>query len=298
VQLPKEARDFISNLEKKALANPKDVTVLNRLGDVSLRAAQFDPSYYGKAADAYGRVLKIDPDNLDALRGVGNIDFDQHKADQAIAAYEHYLGRKPDDPDVRTDLATMLLTSGAADQAVFQYKKVIEAHPTFFEANFNLGVAYGEMNDLTSARAQFDKALKLAPDSTARDRVNQMIASLNSETAPGVSSNLSPASAPQAVTNAASAAPATFHGAIETMLHDIPFAGPKVEAVQWSSQNKARVLMNNFPMDQMPEFAAAKFVSDLKQGIDQAKSAHNVSGQVELDICDASSGRVMKSITE
>jgi hypothetical protein len=82
------------------------------------------------------------------------------------------------------------------------------------------------------------------------------------------------------------------------MLHDIPFAGPKVQAVQWSSQNKARVLMNNFPMDQMPEFAAAKFVSDLKQGIDQAKSAHNVSGQVELDICDASSGRVMKSITE
>ena len=69
---------------------------MERLGDVSLRAADFDP-LLPEAAEAYAHVLKANPDNLDALRGIGNIDFDQRKFDEAIAAYEHYLARKPDD---------------------------------------------------------------------------------------------------------------------------------------------------------------------------------------------------------
>src|SRR5207244_1382793 len=135
----------------------------NRLGDVSLRAAMFEPVYYSRAADAYAHALKLDPDDLDALRGIGNIDFDQRKYDEAIAAYEHYLSKKPDDPDVRTDLGTMLLSSGSADEAVLQYRKVLETRPNFFEANFNLGIAYGQMNELEAARTAFEKAQTLAP---------------------------------------------------------------------------------------------------------------------------------------
>ena len=89
VQIPKQALDFIKQIEQKANANPNDLAAWDQLGDVALRAAAFDPSYYPRAADAYAHVLKIDPENLDALRGVGNIDFDQRKFDQAIAAYEH-----------------------------------------------------------------------------------------------------------------------------------------------------------------------------------------------------------------
>src|SRR6266436_4158354 len=147
VQLPKEAIDLLGKIEKGARANPRDITLWNRFGEVTLRAAAFDPSYYAKATDAFSHVLKLDPDNLDALRGIGNIDFDQRNYDQAIAAYEHYLSAKPDDPDVRTDLGTMYLSTGVTDQAIAQYKKVILSHPDFFEAQFNLGIAYGQMGD-------------------------------------------------------------------------------------------------------------------------------------------------------
>ena len=300
-ELPKEARDFIANLDRKAQANPADVATWNKLGDVCLRAAMFDPAYYPKAAAAYAHVLKLDPDNLDALRGVGNIDFDQRHYDEAIAAYEHYLSRKPDDPDVRTDLGTMLLSSGVADQAVYQYKKVIETHPKFFEAYFNLGIAYGEMNNMAAARTAFQNALKLAPDSDARGRVNQMMASLDS--ASSAPESPSGATAPAAGNPAqqvaqAAAAPNTFHGAMDQMFRDLPIAGPKVQSVQWTSGNNARLLMDNFPMDQMPPFAAAKFMSDLKAGIDRVKSEHQVGGAVTVNICDAASGRVMQSVTE
>jgi hypothetical protein len=85
---------------------------------------------------------------------------------------------------------------------------------------------------------------------------------------------------------------------MEQMLRDLPIAGPKVASVQWSSATRARVLMDNFPMDQMPPFAAAKFMSDLKTGIGEVKSVHDVSEPVEIDICDAASGRVMQTVRE
>jgi cytochrome c-type biogenesis protein CcmH/NrfG len=324
VQIPKEALDFIKQLEQKANANPNDLAAWDQLGDVTLRAAAFDPSYYPRASNAYAHVLKIDPENLDALRGVGNIDFDQRKFDEAIAAYEHYLSKKPDDPDVRTDLGTMYLSTNNADQAVIQYKKVLAAHPQFFEAAFNLGVAYGQMNQMADARTALATALKLAPDGEARNRVNQMIASLATppatvaDSAPPLAPGATPpssgdagiGSAPSSAsadnTGGAGAAPSanasvaagTFQGAMEQMLRDLPIAGPKVQSLQWPSPTKARVLMDNFPMDQMPPFAAAKFMTDLKAGIDQVKTAHKIGGPVEVDICDASSGRVMQTVTE
>ncbi|MGH7915138.1 MAG: tetratricopeptide repeat protein, partial [Candidatus Binataceae bacterium] len=138
IKIPDEARKFIDQLKAKADAAPKDVAAWDRFGDAAERAAMFDPSYYPKAEDAYAHVLKLDPDNLPALRGVGNIDYDRRRYDEAIAAYEHYLSRKPDDSRVRTDLGTMYLSSGNPDVAIVQYKKVVAVHPDFFEAYFNL----------------------------------------------------------------------------------------------------------------------------------------------------------------
>jgi cytochrome c-type biogenesis protein CcmH/NrfG len=296
VQLPKEALDFIAQTQAKAQANPNDLATWNRLGDVELRAAMFDPAYYASAADAYAHVLKIDPDNLNALRGVGNIDFDQRKYDQAIAAYEHYLSRKPDDPDVRTDLGTMYLSSGVNDQAIVQYKRVLETHPRFFEAAFNLAVAYSETNNTGDTRAALQKALKIAPDANARDRVNKLLASLDNSGA-GAQNPSSGANAPASQSANASDA-GTYRGAMEQMLHDMPIAGPKVQSVQWQSDTDLRVLMDNFPMDQMPPFAKAKFTSDLKAGIDQVKKSHQMTAPVKVDIADAASGRVMQTVSE
>ncbi len=294
VQLPKEARDFIAAIARRAEANPRDIAVWDKYGDVCFRAAAFDSSYYTKAADAYAHVLKLDPDNLDALRGIGNVDFDQHKYDEAIAAYEHYLSRKPEDPEVRTDLGTMLLSAGSADQAVMQYRKVLETHPNFFEATFNLGIAYGQMNELAAARSAFEKAKTLAPDADAKNRVTEMLAEVEG----GAPSASEQGSKPEQAGPAVSANSSNFEGAMERMLRDLPIAGPKVASVQWPSATRARVLMDNFPMNQMPPFAAAKFMADLKNGIGGVKSAHNVRAPVEIDICDAASGHVMQSVTE
>ena len=284
IKIPDEARKFIDELQAKANAAPKDVAAWDRYGDAAERAAMFDPSYYPKAADAYAHVLKLDPENLAALRGVGNIDYDRRHYDEAIAAYEHYLSRKPDDSRVRTDLGTMYLSSGNTDVAIVQYKKVLVAHPDFFEAYFNLGVAYAEQGNKPVAHGYFQKARTLAPDDKSRGEVDQMLATL------GAGSEGSAAAVVDGDT-------ATFQGAFEQMARGLPIAGPKVHGVQWTGDNHPRLLMDNFPMDQMPPFAATRFLDDLKSGTADAMKSHHVRGPVTVEIADAASNRVMQSAT-
>ena len=295
VKIPDQARKFIDELQAKAEAAPNDVAAWDRFGDAAERAAMFDPSYYPKAADAYAHVLKLNPDDLPALRGVGNIDYDRRHYDEAIAAYEHYLSRKPDDARVRTDLGTMYLSSGNPDVAIVQYKKVVTAHPDFFEAYFNLGVAYAEQENKPVARSYFRKARTLAPDDKARGEIDQMLATTTRPwSAEGESAAASGGNAGAVVADGDAA---TFQGAFEQMARGLPIAGPKVHGVQWTGDDHPRLLMDDFPMDQMPPFAAKRFLDDLKSGTADAMKSHHVQGPVTVEIADASSNRVMQSVT-
>ncbi len=291
IELPTEARTFIDKVEKDAESKPNEVAAWNRYGAVAMRAAMFDTSYYAKAEDAYAHVLKLQPDNLDALRGIGDIDYDHQNYDQAIAAYEHFLKLKPDDPEVRTDLGTMYLYTGNADQAIVQYRKVTSEKPNFFQAYYNMGIAYAQENKPGDAASSLQTALKLAPDDNTKSQVRELLAKLSG----------APAAAPGgagAAVASSSSPPGSFHGAIEQMVRGLPIAGPKVGSVQWASDTRARVMFDNFPMDQMPPFAKDKFMSDLKAGIDSAKKSHNVSAPVEVDLVDGTTGNVMQSVTE
>jgi tetratricopeptide (TPR) repeat protein len=346
VELPAEARSFIDEVEKEANAKPNEPAGWNRLGEVTLRAAMIDPSYYPKAQQAYARALKLDPDSPDALRGIGNLNYDRKNYDQAVAAYEHYLKERPDDPEVRTDLGTMFLYTGNPDQAIVQYKRAIKGKPEFFEAYYNMGIAYGEQNDVADARQAFQKAQALAPDDASRAKVREVmgklvgapaapaaatkVASASVGTVPGSTAAVAKSSKEEASgapvgtapptgqrprkTASSAAAPSegeatkdatdtgeehrSFHGDIEEAVHDIPFAGPKVQSIQWPEEFKANVLMDNFPMDQMPPFAKQKFLTDLKSGIRNAKSAHNIKRPVEINITDAASGSLMESVSQ
>ena len=179
IELPAEARSFVDKIERDAIAKPNDVVAWNKFGAVSKRAAMFDRTYYGKAEEAYSHVLKLDPDNLDALRSIGDIDYDKQLYDEAIAAFEHYLRKKSDDPEVRTDLGTMFLYTGNADQAIVQYKKAIAEQPGFFQAYYNMGIAYAQINKAGDAEATLNKAMTLAPDDKARAQVSDLITKLN-----------------------------------------------------------------------------------------------------------------------
>ncbi len=319
--LPDEARKFVASMEEKAKAAPDDVAAWKALAQVQARAAEIEPAYAAAAIDSYQHVLKLAPDDEDAIRGLGNAYYDQQKYDEAAAQYERYLAKHPDDPGTRTDLATTYLYQRQFDRAVAAYQSVIKAHPDFLQAHFNLGLAYEAMGKRDQALASLATARGLATDEQTRGQIDRVTAQLKGEAGgphmpeepPG--SNPAAAAAPPGAGAGAgapgsmgagpAAAPGApkappqgtdFKSAVEAALHAHPILGPKITAIEWPSPTHARVRVANFPMQAMPEFARNLFRARLETILDDAKTRFPTSEETSIDLVDASSGEVMEHV--
>lgn len=324
IELPEDIKQYIANLEKNAKEKPQDVAAWQTLARVQYRASRLDPSYGPPALASFQHLLEIDPNNLEALRGLGNIAYDRQDRDQAIDYYRKYLAQKPDDPEVRTDLGTMLFENGDPEGSEREFKQVIEKHPQFFQAHFNLGIVYEARGDREAAKRQLEKARDLATDEAIKQRIGVLITAAEQNVpfteaaeqfvaqaqaqaqaqppaaASGPSAGSAPGSAPGAAPAAppAAAAPSGFAGAVEQVFRDNPVAGPKVARVEWPSPERGRVVMTSFPMDAMPEAMRASYLEKMTNGVRQAKQQFAVDGTVTVEIVDAGSGAVMATIAE
>jgi cytochrome c-type biogenesis protein CcmH/NrfG len=294
VELPAEVKTFITDLSAKAKAKPQDVETWMRLAQVEARASQLDPSYQGDAIAAFEHVLELDAKNADALRGLANMHYDRDDHQKAIPIYERYLALRPDDQSARTDLATMYLYSGQPERAIATYQDVIRQNPSFLQAHYNLAVTYhGQGND-PEALKELEVARRLAGDDSVRKQIDDMIASLKGGPPTGDA-------APVAAAGVPSPAPAgdrsPFQAAVEDAFRGAPIMGARIVRFDWAGPGNGRVLVQNFPIEAMPEEVRGKFTSRLQQELRTAEGAHPVDGPVKLEIADAGSGSVMATIT-
>ena len=81
-----------------------------------------------------------------------------------------------------------------------------------------------------------------------------------------------------------------------SVLH--PPADQKLDRVDWSADDHARVVVRDFPMDGMPPMVRGKFTERIRSGVRASKSRHQSTAPITIELVDASSGRVMETITE
>jgi cytochrome c-type biogenesis protein CcmH/NrfG len=289
LELPPEVKTFMADLAKKADAAPEDREVWIRLGKVYSRAAQLDPSYNAKALAAFEHVLGRQPDDREAIRGKANVFYDRGDAKQAIPLLERYLTMAGDDPSARTDLATMYLAAGDGPKAVAMYKEVIAKHPTFMQAPYNLAVTYAQMGDTDEALAWFRKARGLATDDHVRGQIDEMVARLTGEkSAPAGSGTSAPvATAPRS----------PFQADVEKRLRASPIMGERIVRFDWTGPATARVMVQSFPMNGMPQEVRQKFTDRLARELQSAAKENQPGGDVKVEIADASAGTVMATVT-
>lgn len=294
VELPPEVKTFMADLAKKADAAPDDKDLWIRLGKVYARAAQLDPSYNPKALAAFEHVLARDPNDREAIRGKADVFYDQGDHKQAIPLFERYLTMAGDDPSARTDLATMYLAAGDGPKAVAMYKDVIAKHPTFLQAPYNLAVTYAQMGDTDSALTWFQKARALATDDQVRGRIDEMVAHLTGEKA------VTPPAAggtPNTTPPVAAGPRSPFQEDVEKRLREAPIMGERIVRVDWNGPGTARVTVQSFPMDGMPEEVRKKFTERLTLELQSAVKANQPGGDVKVEIADARAGTVMATLT-
>ena len=299
IAIPEEVKGTIRDMAAKAAAAPDDMDAWKRLAEVQYRASQIDPSFLSQAQQSYQHVLDHDPNNLDAIRALGNIAFDMEQPDQALDYYQRYLKQKPDDLEVRTDLGTMYLSANKSDDAIKTYEAVLKADPTFFQAQFNMAIAYRSLGDSAKMLAALEKARTLAPDDNLRAQVDRLLARAKGEPVPGQADESgAPAVAAAAAPPRSAAAAGTFQADAENIFRQNPILGPKVGRIEWSGNDAAKVFLAGFPMDQMPPEMRSMFEDRMKGRIKEQKDAHQVTATTKFDLIDEPSGKLMDTITE
>lgn len=296
IEIPEDVVKAIDDMKKQADAAPDDLALWSRLAGVQYRAGLIDKRYLPDATKSFDHVLERDPKNLDALRHLGNIAFDQELPVRAIDYYVRYLALKPDDNSVITDMATMYLSRGDARTAIQFYEQVLAKQPDFFEAQFNLGIAYRTAGDVPKATAAFEKAKSIAPDDRAKQQVDQMLARVGAPDAvPQGSGAPPPGSAP-----AAGGAPAVagFRPGVESIFRNHPMIGPKLDTIEWDGDEKVRVNIREFPMQGMPPEIKQRFLDRIRTQVRERKSANQVTAQVSIELIDPATGSVMETIVE
>jgi tetratricopeptide (TPR) repeat protein len=186
----------------------------------------------------------------------------------------------------------MYLAAGDGPKAVAMYKDVIAKHPTFLQAPYNLAVTYAQMGDTTSALTWFQKARTLATDDQVRGRIDEMVARLTGEKA------VTPPTAGGAPTPPVAAGPRSpFQEDVEKRLREAPIMGERIVRVDWNGPGTARVTVQSFPMDGMPEEVRKKFTERLTLELQSAVKANQPGGDVKVEIADARAGTVMATLT-
>lgn len=134
----------------------------------------------------YKEILRRDPNNLQALIGIGNLYFDTKQDLLAIQNYRKALVIDPTNANVRTDMAICYRRSGNPVQAVEELKKAISTTPGHAQSRYNLGVILiQDMHDPEGGIKAWEGLLENVPDYPYRDNLKAEIARMRSEQGSG-----------------------------------------------------------------------------------------------------------------
>lgn len=136
------------------------------------------PPDIASAVQKYRSALMMNPNDLQANIGLGNLEFDSNQWDSAVLHYSKALELDPKNADVRVDRAIAYHSLGQDPKAKEELLSVTKEHPDHRNAWLNLGVVSAGIGDKPGAIKAWEQYLKLEPSGThsaaIRDELNQL----------------------------------------------------------------------------------------------------------------------------
>ena len=129
------------------------------LGYALLRS---DPPAESQAAEQFRECLKEQPDNVRALKGLGQslLNLDP-PPDEAIDCWQRLIELEPDSAACHNNLATLLKNLKRFNEAEAACRRALELAPDLFPARCNLGISLAARGEFAEARDCLSEAVSL-----------------------------------------------------------------------------------------------------------------------------------------
>jgi len=149
---------------KAARENPSDFEAQMQAGRGAYQTERYDD-----ALEFLLRANQLQPDNLEPVVGLGNVNYDAGNYQAAEKWYTAALAKAPDDINVRTDLGLtfLLRTPPDTDRAIAEFRRSLELDPRHEPTLQNMIVALTRKGDTAQARVTLAKLESLNPNNPA-----------------------------------------------------------------------------------------------------------------------------------
>jgi tetratricopeptide (TPR) repeat protein len=112
---------------------------------------------FKSAIDAYKHAIRLDRDNLDAIRGLAENLLNDGQIDAALDQYKVIADANPEDAQTYLRISEIYRRQGKYDQALDSLKKAEAMVPDALEVPYNIAVVY-------EAQGRYDEAIKILQD--------------------------------------------------------------------------------------------------------------------------------------
>ncbi|MBO3270342.1 tetratricopeptide repeat protein [Hymenobacter defluvii] len=117
-----------------------------------------------KSRELYERVLKNNPDNLNAKTNLGMAYMASDNPVQGVTLLREVIAADPKNEKALYNLGLLSMQSNQYDKAVERFRELTAAHPNNVEGQFYLGVALAQTGAKEEAKVAFAKAKSLSND--------------------------------------------------------------------------------------------------------------------------------------
>ncbi len=236
----------IQNLKEVVLTNPKDEKANMNLAFTLVQNGfeKGDMQLIMQAVQVFRNVLDINPKNDEALLGLASLCLQSGVLDKADSYYKRYLRLKPNDLNAKADYAMVQFKLNQADKGEGILKEIISADDKLFSAYAVGAIAYNTIAN----KEKFDFYLKKAKETApSKDAI------LNLEN-----------TFKQKTENTLVVKETNPKKELEKYFLNHQIIGPKLIRQSWEGEILSLEL-KDFPVDKMPSFAKAKFISGVKE---------------------------------
>jgi len=117
----------------------------------------------GQADALYGRVLRLNRRNPEALHRLALLKQAQGRHRDALTMLDRAINVAPNQPLAHCHRGYILQDLGRRREAIASLQRAIQLQPNLVDAHIALGTVHAELDDLPNACASFDKAAALEP---------------------------------------------------------------------------------------------------------------------------------------